>query len=316
MKLSKFWRPRLLMDLSKIPKSVRSRGRSQDLKMNPKMDTRMARIVVTLAIIGAAVASSTLAFAQDQGQQQGDAPATPSLERYRSALETGDEAQVLRALKQIREAKQPSAAGLVNALLERGGTIKVTVAAIQTVGVLGQESSSVPLLPYVRHRAPNVRRAAVAALSETGGRAAIRSLRAALRSRDSILRGLAASGLGNIGNASVVPDLLRALDHKVTEAAPSIAKLCTPVTCAQLIPRLVTLPFPVTTSALDAMMLRPAAQVPDPVKLLAIQQIAAFRTKQSHKYLRSLQRQWPADFSPIVKAALDAAVRATAGAKK
>ncbi len=281
--------------------------------MNLKIHTRVIRIVVTLAIAG--VATSSSAWAQEQ-QGEPDQSQAPSLERYRSALETGDEEQVLQALKQIREAKDPAAAGLVNALLERGGTVKVTVAAIETAGVLGQESSSVRLLPYVRHRTANVRRAAVAALSETGGRAAIRSLRAALRSRDSVLRGLAATGLGSIGNSSVVPDLLRALDHKVTEAAPSIAKLCTPVTCAQLVPRLATLPFPVTMSALDGMMLRPAAQVPDPIKLLAIEQISAFRTKQAHKYLRGLERRWPPDFSPVVKAALSAAVRATAGAKK
>jgi len=288
--------------------------------MNLRMQIQTVRHTLTLAVVGVALSLSALSFAQTEGEgtdsseaNEGDAP---SLERYRSALETGDEAQVLEALKRIRDAKQPAAAGLVNALLERGGTIKVTVAALQTAGTLGQESSSVPILPYVRHRSPNVRRAAVSALSETGGSAAIRSLRAALRSRDSVLRGLAASGLGKIGNSSVVPDLLRALDHKVTEAAPSIAMLCTPVTCAQLIPRLATLPFPVTTDALDGMMLRPSAQVPDAIKLLAVEQISALRTKQAHKYLRSLYQRLPADYSPAVKAALGAAVKATAGAKK
>jgi HEAT repeat protein len=286
--------------------------------MTLRIHTPFARLAATLAAVGILVALSTSAIAQSQADANADADRAeaPSLERYRSALETGDEEQVLKALEAIRKAKDPAAAGLVNALLERGGTVKVTVAAIETAGTLGQESSSVPILPYVRHRGANVRRAAVGALSETGGKAAVRSLRAALRSRDSILRGLAATGLGKIGNSSVVPDLLRALDHNVTEAAPSIAKLCTPVTCAQLIPRLATLPFPVTMSALDDMMLRPNVQVPDAIKLLAIQQISSLRTKQAHKYLKHLQQRWPADFSPGVKAALDAAVKATAGAKK
>ena len=110
--------------------------------MSLKMNTR-SRIIVALVFSGLLLAGAPTAVAQGQDQSQDheteieteteEPPASPSLERYRSALETGDEEQILRALGQIRAAKDPAATPLVNALLERGGTVTVTMAAIQTI---------------------------------------------------------------------------------------------------------------------------------------------------------------------------------------
>ena len=270
------------------------------------------RVLVLATAMSAGVGSLVTAVrAQDAAADEGP-PVV--LERYRSVLEGGTEAQILAALKTIRDEKAKGACPLVEDLLGRGGNVAVVLATIQTVEVLGQETSSLPLIPYVRHREGSVRRAAVVALSSTGGRAAVRSLRAALRGRDPVLRGLAATGLGQIGDATVVPDLFKALDLKVTEAAPSIARLCTPESCAALFPKVTQLPFPVMMETFDAVLLRPAGHLPDAVKIVAIEQLVALKTQRVHQHLVSVQQRWPAGLNPGAKLALDAAVKRTRGA--
>lgn len=279
--------------------------------MSMKLGNSGERIRAVALAMAIAATGSVDAAAQSKEHPP---PHGPILERYRSALESGNEQTVLAALSKIRANQELGARVLVDELLGRGGNVTIIVAAIQTAATLGQEASSSPLLPYVRHRQTHVRHAAVQALAKTGGAPAIRSLRAALRSRDGALRGLAASGLGKIGNASVVPDLFRALDLMVLESAPSIAKLCSSESCPRLIPQLAKLPFPILLDTFDSMVLRPGGQLTDGVKILAITNLAALRTKKVHHHLLKLQRTWPKGLSPQAKKALDAAVITTTGA--
>ncbi len=117
---------------------------------------------------------------------------TLNLENTKKALESGDEERALAALDEIELSGDRRAAPLVDALLARGASSKLLLRAMGVAGVLGKEASSTALAPYVKHRAPEVRRAAAQSLAHTKGSVAVHALREALRGSDPALRGTAA----------------------------------------------------------------------------------------------------------------------------
>src|SRR3954465_13018838 len=125
-------------------------------------------------------------------------PAKPrlNLESTKQALESGDEARALEALEQIELSGDGRGAPLVDGLLARGASSKLLLRALGVAGVLGKEASSSAVAPYVKHRAPEGRRAAALSLAHTKGSVAVQALRDALRGNDPALRSTAAEGLG------------------------------------------------------------------------------------------------------------------------
>jgi HEAT repeat protein len=137
----------------------------------------------------------------------------------------------------------------------------------------------------------------------------------ALSDSDAVVRGTAASGLGALKAKDAVPELFVALDHRVNEAAASIGQLCTVEQCEQLAAKLGRVPFDVVTSGLDQVLFRPAADVNDDAKVKIIGRIREQGTLEGNKFLKDVQKRWPAGSSPRVRQAIDQAVMATAGGK-
>lgn len=235
------------------------------------------------------------------------------LDALRKRLESGKEADVLAALEEIGNAKDPAAAILVNELLARGATVKILVEACRTAGKLKQPSSSAPLAPYVQHRESDVRLQAARALLRTKGPPAVRALRRGLRSSDAAVRGISATGLGALGAAEAVPDLFIALDHSVSEAAASIGQLCTPEQCDRFVEKTGKIPFDIMSTGFDQIFFRPPKEVPDAQKLRIVEKLAALGTREVSRYLADVGDRWPKDWSPKVKEALEQAGQAARG---
>jgi hypothetical protein len=206
-------------------------------------------------------------------------------------------------------------APVIEELLRRGAPGEQTGLALDAIGAIGSETSTVAIAPYGHHRNPDVRKKALAALSRTGGTLAVATLRAALSDPDAGVRGVAASGLGPLKSHDAVQDLFVALDHDVVDAAGSIGQLCTPDECEKLASKLSTLGLDVMTSAFDSILFRPSSEIPDDEKIRIVEHVRDLRTAEANKYLRDVQSRWPARDSARVKQALEQAVAATAGAK-
>jgi HEAT repeat protein len=250
--------------------------------------------------------------------------AAPALEAPRAVplpadavkrLQSGDPSQVKSALDDVRvsaKAGAPAVPAIVK-LLEQGMPLDLTQAAIDTLGDTENEGASEALAWYARHRNSAVRRAAVQALARTRGPAAVRALRLALSDPDPGVRGLAATGLGNMKARNAVGDLFVALDHKIAEAAASIGQLCAGGECDRLASKLGSLPFDVVTSGLDQVLFRPASDVSDDLKVKIVGRVRELGTGEANRFLREVQTKWPKTWSPRVKQAIDQAVLATSG---
>lgn len=231
-------------------------------------------------------------------------------------LESGDDAQIKQALDELRIAGPGGAAAApaIAKALSRGLTLPLTESAIETLADLEAEAGSSAVASYVQHRNVKVRRAAVKALARTKGAAAGTGLRRGLSDSDPVVRGTSASGLGAMKAKDAVPELFLALDHKVLEAAASIGQLCGADACEQLAGRLGSMPFDVISSALDQILVRP--DVPEETKLKVVTKIRDIGTIEANKFLKDVQKRWPATGSKKVRAAIDEAVKSTAGGTK
>jgi HEAT repeat protein len=232
-------------------------------------------------------------------------------------LKSNDPADVQAALGTAKAAGKGARplAPAIEELLRRGTQAEVAELALAALGEVGTESSAPAILPYARHRNPEIRKKALAALSRTGGAGAPAAVRAALSDPDRGVRGVAASGLGPLKVRDAVPDLFVALDHDVGEAAASIGQLCAPEECDKLTAKLSTSGLDVMTSAFEAILFRPAAEVPEETKIRIVERVRDLRTEEAGKYLRDLASRWPANESPRVRQAIEQAVRATPGGK-
>jgi len=261
-----------------------------------------------LAVIGLCWGTLAPSLALAAPADKPKAPAARSLESTKQALESGDEARTLAALDEIEQAADRRAAPLVEALLNRGANSKLLLRAIGVAGALGAASSSSALAPYVKHRAPDVRRAAAQSLARTKGSVAIAALRDALRGSDPALRGTAAEGLGALGAKEAVPDLFVVLPKEVPEAAGAIGVLCSAEQCKRFVGLLGKLPFEVMESGFLPLLLRTDADASGSAKLQLIEQLRRMATQKANALLSTALASYPANGNPKIRTAIDAAL--------
>lgn len=261
-----------------------------------------------LAVIGLCLGLLAPGGALAAPAEKPKAHAGLNLESSKQALESGDEARVLAALDEIERSADRKGAPLVEALLGRGANSKLLLRAIAVLGTLGAPSSSNALAPYVKHRAPEVRRAAAQSLARTKGSVAVSALREALRGSDPALRGTAAQGLGALGAKEAVPDLFVVLPKEVPEAAGAIGVLCRAEECQRFVGLLGKLPFDVMESGFLPLLLRTDADAPDNAKLHLIEQLRRMATQKASALLSTALASYPESGNPKIRAAIDAAL--------
>jgi len=266
-----------------------------------------ASVAIALAIAGGVAAKPK---AVDAGPRAVPLPAD-AVKRLRS----GDLDQIKSALDDVRTSGRTGApaAPVIAELLERGLPPVLTQAAIDTLADTEAEAGSGALSVYTHHRNVQLRRSAVQALTKTRSAAAVQALRAALSDPDPGVRGLSATGLGNMKAKDAVGDLFVALDHKVDEAAASIGQLCAGSECERLAAKLGTVPFDVVTSGLDQVLFRSASDVSDDLKVKIVGRVRELGTGEANRFLKTVQDKWPKTWSQRVKQSIDQAVLATSG---
>jgi hypothetical protein len=232
-------------------------------------------------------------------------------------LKSGDPATIQEALEEAGAAGKGAAplSKPVEELLARGNTPEIDGLALTTLARIGGPPSAEVIVPYARHRSPELRKKALLALIKTGSTSTVPVLRQALSDPDPGVRGVAASGLGTVKGHEGIDDLFRALDHQVTEAAASIGELCTPEECEKLADKTGVFGLEVMTSGFDQILFRPTSEIPDDEKLKIVGRVRELGTQEANKYLRDVQSRWPANGSPRLRQALDQGVLATSGSR-
>ncbi len=200
-----------------------------------------------------------------------------------------------------------------NDVLARGLTAELAAIALRSLATVGQESSSRVIRPYLHHRQVELRREAVRALMGTKGQVAKDGLRRALSDRDAEVRGMAATGLGELGAAEHVDALLVALDQGVLQAAASVGKLCSPDQCEGYSSRMDKVAFEVMASGFEPILFREAKQMPDDQKIRVVERVRDVGTEQAREFLRDVRARWPRKGSQAVRRALDQALLSTDG---
>ncbi|MFW5739019.1 MAG: HEAT repeat domain-containing protein [Myxococcota bacterium] len=198
-----------------------------------------------------------------------------------------------------------------NRVLARGLPVDLATVALRALGRVGHPSSSKAIRPYLRHRHLDLRREAVKALIRTGGPEAKTGLRQALSDADGMVRGMAATGLGELQASEHIDALFAALDRNVPEAAASIGQLCRPEQCEKFASRTGAVAFDIMITGFDQILFRDAAQMPDDQKIRIIGRVRELGTGEANRFLKDVQARWPKDGSERVKKALDLAVQAT-----
>lgn len=226
------------------------------------------------------------------------------------------EPDVVAALGEVRSAG-PAAAALVvpiEKLLAEGATVGVSKAAIDALGAVGKPTSSAALRPYLNHRTPDLRRAAVRALAKTKGPEAVSALRDGLKSMDGQVRGLSASGLGAMGAKEALPDLFLGLDRGIVEGASAVGQLCAGADCNKLLGYLGKLPFDVMTSGIDPILFREPS-LGEATEMSVVGTVRELGTPEAGKYLNDVLQRWPDSRSAKVKKSLESAVQSIPGAQ-
>lgn len=276
----------------------------------------LATLIIGAALTLASFPSAAGAAPPKAGQAK-PAPGAPAaaakpkldLAALQKALESGEEVRSLEALDSIAQSGNAAAAPLVEGLLVRGASSAVLQRAIETAGILAQPSSGAALAPYARHRAAELRRAALRALVATKSPLAADVLRKALRGSDPAARSIAARGLGELGVRAAVPELLDVLPKDVSEAAQSLGQLCAGAECEKFLALLGRLRFEVMESGIVPLLLRPQADVADELKIKLIERLRRMATQPATQLLQTAQARFPADGSAKVKTALDRALK-------
>jgi hypothetical protein len=278
-------------------------------------------LIASGIVLGALVTQGASAQGKGKGPAAPAGPAAPTATLSPTAaqdLRSGDEAKVRAALDDARMVGKGKAgttiAPVVAEVLAKGLSLALTEAALDTLGDLEVESTSPVIASYLQHRNVKIRQAAVKALLHTKGAVAVRGLRRALGDQDAMVRGVAATGLGNLKAKDAVPDLFLALEHRVNEAASAIGMLCTAAECDQLSGKVGRLPFDVMSGGIEQILFRPTSEVNDDTKIKMIGKLRELGTPETNKFLRDVAKRFPKDASARVKQALDQAVAATGGA--
>ena len=197
-----------------------------------------------------------------------------------------------------------SIAPRIEEMLKLGLPPALAIQAMKALEGLGPLANPGVVAPYVQHRDANVRLVAAGALSHQRSAEGAAALRRGLRSSDKDLRGACARGLGAAGDKEALPDLQRALARGVSEAAPSIAALCTGPSCDALVAQLDKV-HPVLAKMSFETLLRRPGPLADDVLIAAVEKIRPIVGTDGKAYFSGQSKRFKG--SSKVKRALDSA---------
>lgn len=262
---------------------------------------------LALALAGLSALSLSEAHAQKARPSRVAAKEARQIAEIAAQLRSTTTSEVIAGLGSAQKLPQGAETfvPLITDLLREGSNLEVTGMALQTLGVLGDRSSSSALLPYARHRRPALRVVAIEALAKTGGLEAVFTLRRALGDVDIEVRRAAALGLGKLSAKEALDELSTALDRGLEEAAPSIARIGSLAHGEKLLSKLPDLSLPMALESSEALLSRD--DLPDELKIAWVARLSERDASEVSAWLTEFRKQ---KLSPGLSRAIDDALRA------
>lgn len=263
---------------------------------------------LALALAGLSALSLSEAHAQKARPSRVAAKEARQIAEIAAQLRSTTTSEVIAGLGSAQKLPQGAETfvPLITDLLREGSNLEVTGMALQTLGEIGDRSSSSALLPYARHRRPALRVVAIEALAKTGGLEAVFTLRRALGDVDVEVRRAAALGLGQLAAKEALDELARALDRGLDEAAPAIARIGNLAQLESLLAKLPALSLPMALVSSEALLLRD--DLPDELKVSWVARLAERQTDEVSAWLTDFRKR---KLSPALERAIDDALGAT-----
>lgn len=231
-------------------------------------------------------------------------------------LQTHDQTELLMLLDELAPGVDTDRnVKAVAELLRAGQPDVVTDHALDALGRLGSREAREVLITFTRHRRPQARRRAYTALAQLkdGRDAAVLSLLAhGLRDSAPEVRGNAARWLGELRVREAAPDLQRALELGVTDAAAALGKVGDAASVERYDGLLGKLPLAVMLTGYANYLER--ADLPESTKLHIIAALEDVSGSGVKEFLGERHKNPPKNTTPKLQQAIEsslARVRAT-----
>ena len=159
-------------------------------------------------------------------------PAEPTkpkdpIEAATALLGSSDRKQVALGLTRLSSIGKPACVGPIIDRLERGLPPRLTLAAIEALGLLGDPRAHRPLMALLLHRRGKLRSAAADTLGAMRAKSANQALIARLDDPEPEVRAAAVGALGSIGNHQSFDPLREALEQGEHGAAMALGTIAT-----------------------------------------------------------------------------------------
>ncbi len=184
-----------------------------------------------------------------------------------------DEGRAVDAATALGKSNDPKAIEALVAGLDAGTTPKAAAALCAALGGKKDARGVVVLMQYAHHRAPEVRKAALAALATINDKRVLPALLGGLGDSDAEVRAAAAKGIADRKEKGAEERLVRLMEHRDASAAGALAAIATPQLAHRLSEMLGTVPDPILCTALGEMLKR-ADFGPEPIRVEVVRTLS------------------------------------------
>ncbi len=222
--------------------------------------------------------------------------AEESARQYEEAvkkLESGIPNTILEGVQALGETGKKEAAAPLMTLLKTGPRSDITDATLFALGEVGNDDAVPLLLPYLNHRRPDARIAALFSLEKLKGEAVTQAIETALRDSDRQVRASAALVLGKRGDVRSVPILFTAFERGVTDATIAIGQLGSPDDAKRLLSYLGKENVQVLLSGFEEFLHR--EEFPENAKLNILNRLFDLAGPEVKRFAESYKESFPPD---------------------
>ncbi len=226
---------------------------------------------------------------------------------------------IIQQMQRAVAGNPATASRQISAVLLHGAEPRVAAFGLHSLAAMARPEGSDVVLRFLEHRRPGLRRHAVAAAVAIGGRSMTRALERRLGDPDPDVRGDAATGLGEIGDANSLTQLWLAFERDLESslhaegsallraAARSIARIGYGTDVDRLIGYLRRAPFRTLTDAFLVTLQRDA--INPQLKLRVVNAIGNLATPEAREFLNQFVHNHRGRPNAYVDAARTAASR-------
>ena len=230
-----------------------------------------------------------------------------------------DNSELIHRIEAAAVRPSAEAARTISQIILRGPAPEVIVAGLNALGVVGRPEGAAAVARFLRHRRPAIRRQAIAAARTVHTPSVIEALADLLGDPDEAVRRDAAVALAEIGNRSVVQQVLEAFERDLEDATgPQGGPLTQPCALgigkfggADDITRLMAFlgraPLQALTDAARPALRR--SDLPEAFRVDLVNSIGRLATRDVRNFLNAVIAEAAAPDNAIARTARDAAAR-------